>query len=205
MVFEDNFVYPFPNAMYDPVLKVRVSVHAIREAGPELLRIGIYHDPEIEADHLTVPVSEETKARWRSSPLRRHKADDDSMRWPFISDKDVKIEEQPCHWEQSGEVVRLKVSSKSKTFLQVRRIVQNMNIPRISEDPLSFFLYIYKKSICLRELENEYYTKSICPDAKRAEICLNADAFLNAFGLSPGDYSEVEPGWYCLASKELAR
>jgi len=87
MVFDDNFVYPFPNAMYDPVLKVRVSVFAVRESGPELLQIGIFYEPEIEADQLTLPVHEEVKAFWRSRPQDKHKADDDSIRRPFVSEK----------------------------------------------------------------------------------------------------------------------
>ena len=68
MEFENNWVYPtiypYSNVMYDPVLKVRVQVISYHEAIVRDVPIAIYYNPEIEADHLTVPVSEETKARW---------------------------------------------------------------------------------------------------------------------------------------------
>jgi hypothetical protein len=99
----------------------------------------------------------------------------------------------------------LKISSKIESFRDAARIIKSLNIPEISDSPLSFLIYVYKNYINLSGLADEYYTKELCPDAKRAEICLNADAFLNAFELSPDGYTEVEPGWYCLASRELAR
>lgn len=205
MVFEGRFVYPFAHTMYDPVLKVRVCIHDVREAGPEDLQIAIYYDPAIEADRLTLPVSEEVKAFWRSRPHDKHKADDDSIRRPFKSDKDIKVYEQPCYWERSGEVVRLKIPKMGDSFIQARRLIKSINIDHISDLPLQFLLYVYKNFINLSALEDDYYSRRICPDARRVEFCLNADAFLNAFELSPADYAEVEAGWYCLASKELAR
>jgi hypothetical protein len=205
MVFEDNFVYPFPDTMYDPVLKVRVRITSYHETHPRGVPLAIYYNPDIEADRLTVPVSEEIKALWRSRPQDQHKAEDDSIRWPFKSDKDVKVIDEGCRWERAGEAVRLKISSKSESFRNAARIIKSLNIPKISDNPLSFLIYVYKNYINLSALSDEYYTKELCPAAKRAEICLNADAFLNVFELSPADYAEVEPGWYCLASRELAR
>ena len=209
MEFENNWVYPavypYSDVMYDPLLKVRVIITGYHETTVRDVPIAIYYDPDIEADRLTVPVSEETKARWRSSPLRRHKADDDSLRFSFRSDKEVKIDDVSCRWEKAGDIVRLKISSRGSAFLQVRKIIRSLNIPNISDDPLSFLIYVYKNYINISALENDYYTEKLCPDAKRVEICLDADAFLNAFELSPADYAEVEPGWFCLASKELVR
>ena len=209
MEFENNWVYPaiypYSNVMYDPVLKERVCVGSYRESGPSEVPIFIYYDPEIEADRLTVPVSEETKARWRSSPLRRHMADDDSLRFSFRSDKEIKIDDVPCCWERAGDAVRLKIHSSSETLRQVRRIIKSLNIPKISDDPLSLLIYVYKNYINIPALEGEYYNEKLCPVAKRAEICLKADAFLNAFEPPPADYAEVEAGWFCLASKEIVR
>lgn len=211
MQFANNWVYPvvypYSNVMYDPILKVRAEISSYHESYAGDVPIAIYYDPEIEADHLTVPVSEETKARWRSSPLRRHKADDDSIRWSFRSDKEMKIDDVPCRWETVGDTVRLKISSRGETFLQVSRLVKSLNIPIISDDPLLFLLYVYKNYINVPalEVEDDHYSKKYYPSINRAEICLDADAFLNAFDLSPSDYAEVEPGWYCVASKEVVR
>jgi hypothetical protein len=209
MKFENNWVYPvvspYSNVMYDPVLKVRAQINDVREAGPTVMQIDVYYDPEIEADHLTVPVSEETKARWRSSPLRKHKADDDSIRWSFRSEKEIKVTSQVCSWDRVGNTVRLKIHSSEENVKDKKRIITSLNIPIISKDPLSFLDFVYKNCINVCTLENEFYTEKLFPDAKRVEICLSADAFLNAFNLSPDDYTEVEAGWFCLASKEVVR
>lgn len=205
MVFEDNFVYPFPGVMYDPVLKIRVHISNLRESSERDVPLAIYYDPEIEADHLKVPVSDETKAFWRSRPQDRHKADDNSIRWPFMSDREKKIDGQPCRWGKVDDKIRLKVFTKGETFIDVEKRIKSLSIPKISDDPLSLLIYVYKKYINLSALRDEHYNEKLCPDAKSVDICLNADAFLNAFELSPTDYAEVEPGWYCLASKELVR
>lgn len=209
MEFDDNFVcpkvYPYSSYMYDPLLKVRVQITSYHEYTIWDVPIAIYYDPEIEAGHLTVPVSEETKARWRSSPLRRHMADDDKLRWSFRSDKEIKIYDIQCRWEKANDIARLKISLKGEIFVHIGRNIRSLNIPIISDDPLSFLIHVYKNYIKIPALENEYYTKKFFPEATSAEICLNADAFLNAFELSPADYPEVEPGWFCLASKEIVR
>lgn len=209
MEFEDNFVcpkvYPYSLYMYDPLLKVRVQITSYHELTVRDVPIAIYYDPEIEAGHLTVPVSEETKASWRSSPLRRHMADDDRLRFSFRSDKEIMISDVMCLWEKANETARLKISLGGETFVKIGRRIRSLNIPIISDDPLSFLIHVYKNYLKIPALEDEYYTKKIFPEARSSEICLNADAFLNAFELSPADYPEVEPGWFCLASKEIVR
>ena len=101
--------------------------------------------------------------------------------------------------------MRLKIYSKNENFLDKKRIISELNIDHISENICDFLLYVFFNYINLPGLEQEYYDKKLSPDANSVEICLNADAFLNTFGLSPLDYAEVEPGWYCLASRELVR
>ena len=90
MEFENNWVYPFPTIMYDPVLKVRVVVSSFRDSTKRDVPFTIYYDPEIDADHITVPVSPETIARWLADPFRQHLAEDATIRDPFISGKEKK-------------------------------------------------------------------------------------------------------------------
>lgn len=209
MEFMNNWaypaIYPYSNVMYDPVLKVRVQITDYHETYAGDVPLVIYYDPEIEAGHLTVPVSEKAKAFWRSRPQDQHKAEDDSLRFAFRSDKEIKVIDQECRWERVGDTARLKVSSKSESFCNAARIIKSLNISNISDDPFSFLMYVFKYCINISALEDEFYTEKLFPDAKRAEICLNVDAFLNAFELSPADYAEVEPGWFCLASKAIVR
>lgn len=205
MIFEDNFVYPFPETMYDPILKVRVHISSFRDADERDVPITIYYDPEIRRECLTVPISAEIEDFWQSKVYSQYRTADGRIRFPFKSDKEAKIISQICHLEVNDRTARIKVDSDAANIRDKGLLIRCQNIPGISEDPLEFLLYVYESYIYLSGFDEKCYKQSTPLAAQQVEICLSADAFLNGFQLSPSNYAQVEPDWYRFASRELVR
>lgn len=83
------------------------------------------------------------------------------------------------------------------------RYIKAGNYPDISEYPEDFLLYAFKNSINLSELCAEGNFHKPIPGLKRIEMCLHAEVMAGVFHLRLADYEEVEPGWYCISSREL--
>jgi hypothetical protein len=202
MNFEDHWDYPdrWPKKMYDPILKVMVQP-ARGPEGFEVLSFSVFYDPEIKSGQYDMPI-----------PAQLRDGGPETV-WSFKSDRAKKIGEFSADGDVSGPVLRIKfqngylVGTRLDPIVSLRgdiRILRNQDVPIVSTFPKEFLLYVLKNYICLRSLRTNDFTKERYPDLTRIEMCVQRPVMTEVFELPLSDYTEVEPNWFCLASREIA-
>src|SRR5215831_20294479 len=110
MVFEDNWAYPWPYMMYDPVLKIILQPRHGKEMESNVVSFGAYYDPEmIPGYYSRPPTSEERQRTLRYESSARFADDPIPVESKFKRD----IFEFPsfpfrAEAEMSGDILRLK-------------------------------------------------------------------------------------------------
>lgn len=200
LIIQDNFVQPVPEWLIDPVLKLRMIARAPRESYSfDEANLIITYDPEIRPDRLTQPPSTETRARRLAIPSLTHLADKIEI---FESDKTERVTNITLKWEKPTDVLRLKVPYERKNLELWARGIIRRNIPFISDHALEVLLYCIRSAVKFDHLRDDRITEQ-CPQVRRLEIAVMTEVARDLYGLPPSDLNEVEPGWVCIASREI--
>jgi hypothetical protein len=200
MNFENHWDYPRPYRMYDPILKVMVRPNR-GPLGLEDLGFAVIYDPEIKPDQYVIPIPVEERT-YGNATVR-----------PFKSDRAKNIGEFSAEGKVAGPTLRIKFLSHYVTGARldpVERLrkdfqyLREYDVPIISTFPKDFLLYVLKNYICLRSLRTNDFTQERYPDLTRIEMCVQRPVMTEVFELPLSDFTEVEPNWFCLASREIA-
>jgi hypothetical protein len=217
MIFEDNWAYPWPYRMYDPVLKIVLQPSHGKEPEPNVVSFAAYYDPEMIAGYYSrSPTPEERERTLRYESSARF-ADD-----PIAVESKSKrnIFEFPvlpfCALaEMSGNTLRVKFlkqfqGANKKTGDEIYwgnayiDKIKKSTVPIISSFPREFLIYILKHYINLPDLPDEAdFPLASHPNLRRIEMCVSLTVMTKILKLNLADYAQVESGWYCLAAREL--
>jgi hypothetical protein len=196
-----QFEYPNGGCMFDPVLKLCVSVRT----GPQWesilpLRLGVYitNDPEIIRGRYAM-LRQFANAAEREIYQRLGALETPV---PFRSERRQVVVNVPLYAHDCGDVIRLKVDGNGREFrgYDMRSKIERMNIPLVSSDVSSMYIGVFKAFVRLPALHREFFTPQWFPQARRAEICVTTSALVDGLDRSAGEYPIVENGWHCLAS-----
>jgi hypothetical protein len=216
MEFENNWVYPWPDTAYDPVLKVRMSIGGGgREADVDDVSIRIDYDPQIEAGRYTQYLTEKERIGVPSRHADKPRA--------FWSPESKRITDMPngiggsnfpAHNEVHGAVRRIKMYRRyvpaNKLGVNAISALENKiayikagNFPVISRNPKDFLLYAFRNYIGIFDLNGINFPPVPNTNIKRIEMSLHSEVMTKFFHLPLQDYDEVEPDWYCISAREL--
>jgi hypothetical protein len=220
MQFENNWVYPWPDTAYDPVLKVRMSIGGGgRESENDDVSIRIEYDPQIEAGRYSKPKTQEQRERFpevadKPIPFVSPQSENIIMMW-----RDQRIgasDTFAAHNEIHGTVRRIKMYRLYTpgnthgidpvwTLEHKVKYIKANNYPILSRYPRDFLLYAFKNYIGITKLNLNRTVWPVVPntDVKRIEMCLHADVITKFFNLPLSEYQEVETDWYCISALEL--
>ncbi len=197
-----RFEYPDGQCMFDPVLKLRVSVSTGSQWEPVLpLALGMYiwHDPEIVQGRYTMPrrlMCSESEIELYRGSNQMDRLDDPV---PFLSARRHVLPTVPCHAHDCGDVIRLKVSGNERHFrgYDMRTRVERMRIANVSTDVSSLYIGVMKAFVHLPALHRDYFTPRWYPHATSVEICITTSALTGLDRRAQG-YPMTEDGWHCL-------
>ena len=218
MQFENNWVYPWPEDMYDPALKVHLRYET---GGPQPehddISFAIYYDPNIEVGRYSRAVKPE---------FRKYLGDRADEPIPFSSDQQKNIltmpngmtafDRFPANKQIAGETLRIKMYQNfapgntlgldaTETLNSMLSHIKTGNYPVISQHPQAFLLYAFKNYVNLPKANAQGSLSRAIEGAKRIEMCLHSEVMSKVFHLSLQDYPEVEKSWHCISSKELGQ
>jgi hypothetical protein len=196
MEFQDNWVVVMDGTVIDPVLKLLIEQHSAPEMKQNEVDLWGFYDPEIEADRLVVPMSEEERL---------------AATWADIAPGTLVIfESERCdrifyglglHWDEVGDTLRIKATMSDYNFSLDFRSMKKTGYPVISKHPESVILHSLKGFVKVSSFRNQSLDKDY-PTAKTVEMCLPTEQAFGLFGLSKASCPEVEPGWVRIASRE---
>jgi hypothetical protein len=216
MEFENNWVYPWPDTAYDPVLKVRMWIsNGGRDAEVDDVSIRIEYDPQIEAGRYTRYRTDEE--RIGVSPLSAgNPLPFSSKELKNITDMPNGIPGRPFHAsnEIHGSVRRIKMYRNFVpgnkygldpvwTLNNKIEYIKENKFPVISQYPKDFLLYALRNYIGLSDLNGLGFPPVPNTAVTRIEMCFHADVMTRFFNLRQSDYEQVEAGWYCISALEL--
>jgi hypothetical protein len=138
MVFEDNFVQVTDRVMIDPVLKLVLNTGRFNDDG-WTQEIRVDYDPEIHADCLMVPMTEDEKKSYGIRP------GPDGHLWPFKSDKRVHLFSYLYQVRPNQAPSQLDLEFPDKEFDLVSKIIVR-NVPKISKE--------YAELLCINILRS---------------------------------------------------
>jgi len=217
MVFEDNWAYPWPTSMYDPVLKIILRPSHGREPEKGDASFAAYYDPEMIRGYYSRPKTAqereldlryESSARFADNPIA---VQSPSTRNIF----DRPPRSFRAQAESSGNTLRVKFLKQFQSADEARGDelywanayldgIRNSNIPIVSAFPREFLLYLLKNYIHLPGLPEDVDFPLVShPNLRRIEMCVLPTVMTEILKLNPADYVQVEPDWYCLAVREL--
>ncbi|MDP8997422.1 MAG: hypothetical protein M3O03_10555 [Pseudomonadota bacterium] len=231
MEFANNWdLSPFPNYMYELVLKLKMR--DIGGMGPEApldaSRFMIKYDPSTITGRYSRPKTAEeleraTKFYNMISPEYRSAIPDKPDRpVPYDSPQEKNIlggtadnnafvaskaaigsimRVRAFHW--SGEQ-EWQPNEFLKTCGNEIGHLKASNTPVVSQYPEDFLLYAYRNYIRMPSIARGDGWQSRYKDVRRIEMCLHAVVLTQVFKLRLEDYPEVEPHWHCLASTEVS-
>ncbi|MET3845236.1 hypothetical protein [Bradyrhizobium sp. OAE829] len=217
MVFEDNWAYPWPTSMYDPVLKIILRPSHGREPEPNDVSFAAYYDPEMIPGYYSRPKTAEEREldlRYESSA----RFADDPIAVQSLSTRNI-FEGPPRSFraqaEISGNTLRVKFLKQLQSADEARGDelywakayldgIKKSNVPIVSAFPRELLIYLLKNYIHLPGLPDDADVPLAShPNLRRIEMCVSQTVMTEILKLNPSDYEQVEPDWYCLASQEL--
>lgn len=216
MDFEDNWAYPWPTSMYDPVLKIILRPSHGREAEPHNASFASYFDPEMLPGYYSRPKTTEERdldLRYESSA----KFADNPVAVQSQSTRNI-FDGPPrtfrAQAEISGDTLRLKFMKQYQSADKARGELYWANaylngigksgVPIVSEFPREFLVYLLKSYINLPGLPDDAdFPLASRPNLRRIEICVSSAVMTEILKLNLADHVQVEPDWHCLASREL--
>jgi hypothetical protein len=211
MVFEDNWAYPWPNWMYEPVLKLILQTSHGREPEWGDASFAVYYDPEMIPGYYSRPKTpEEREQNLRYANSARFA--DDPVRVASKSRRSIFEPGSMPFWakgEMSGDTLRikfLKQGEKDELYWANAYVdkIKKSNVPIISAFPQEFLIYVLKNYIYLPGLPEEAdFPLTSHPNLRRVEMCVSQTVMTKILELNLADYVEVEPDLYCLAAREL--
>jgi hypothetical protein len=219
MEFENNWVYPWPDTAYDPVLKVMMWIsNGGREAEADDVSIRIEYDPQIEAGHYTRYRTDEERigvsplSAGNPLPFSSRQSENIILRSrkPLLGASDTFDASNEIH----GSVRRIKMYRSFVpgnkygldpvwTLNNKIEYIKENKFPVISQYPKDFLLYAFRNYIGLSDLNGLGFPPIPNTAVTRIEMCLHAEVMTKFFQLQLSDYQEVEPGWYCISALEL--
>src|SRR4051812_28540693 len=167
MIFEDNWAYPWPTSMYDPVVKIILRPSHGREPEKGDASFAAYYDPEMIPGYYSRPKTAqereldlryESSARFADNPIA---VQSPSTRNIF----DRPPRSFRAQAESSGNTLRVKFLKQFQSADEARGDelywanayldgIRNSNIP-ISAFPREFLLYLLKNYIHLPGLPED--------------------------------------------------
>jgi len=199
MDFQDNWVLVKGGVIVDPVLKLRIDQAVIPETERNEVDLRSFYDPEIDADHLLVPISEEERRKitWSDMPP--------GTLVIFESDKCDRIfYGLGLRWNEVGDTLRVKAVMSDHGFSLKLKLIKFTDYPVISEHPKDVILHVLKGFVKVNELRG-YSIYEKYPSVKHLEMCLPSEQAFGLFGLNKAACREVEPGWVAIASREVGQ
>jgi hypothetical protein len=216
--FEDNWAYPWPSLMYEPVLKIRLQPSHGREPEPHDLSFKVYYDPEMVSGYYSRPKTAEEReldlryessARFADAPVAvQSKSSRDIFEFPshpFQAEAEI-----------AGDSLRVKFLNQVRSLERGRGGddvywgnvyvdgIKKSTVPIIPSRPREFLVYLLKHYINLPALPEEAcFPLASRPNLRRIEMCVSQAVLTKVLKLNPADYMQVEPDWYCLAAREL--
>jgi len=214
MIFEDNWAYPWPTIMYDPVLKIILRPSHGREAEKGDASFAAYYDPNMIREYYSRPKTAEEReldlryessARFADNPV------------PVQSQSTRNILEGPprsflAQAEISGSTLRVKFlkqfqpSDRGELYWANAYLeeIEKSNVPIISELPREFLTYLLQSYINLPGLPDDAdFPLASHPNLRRIEMCVSPTVITEILKLNSADYAQVESNWHCFASREL--
>ena len=224
-------VSPWPDHMYEPVLKLHMRDTAGFPSGcsDDDSSFEIHYDPSIVAGRYSRPKTAEERALVVQMNEGRapHVLDSDTevsrrMDEPFPystpQEKNILGRFNSGYFSASktviGNVMRIKVEPRSgdnvgetakrlKSFNYTLQDVIDSNTPIISQHPKDFLLYAYRNYIKMPAINTiEANGEKRFKELRQIEICLHASVLTQIFNLRLEDSPEVEPDWHRLSSVE---
>lgn len=216
MEFEDNWAYPWPTIMYDPVLKIILRPSHGREPEPHDTSFSACYDPGMIPGYYSRPKTTEERerdlryessARFADNPIP---VQSPSARNIFDGSPRTFVAQAGLR----GDALRLKFMKQYQSAVKTRgelywangylEGIAKSNVPIISARPREFLIHVLKSYIHLPDLpEDADFPRDSCPHLRRIELCVSPAIMTKILKLDPADHVQVEPDWYCLASREL--
>jgi hypothetical protein len=217
MDFEDNWAYPWPRCMYEPVLKITMHPSHGPQPEPHDVSFAVYYDPEMIPGYYSRPPTLEERERLLRYESSARFADDPR---PVQSKSSRDIFEFPSQTfraqaEIAGDSLRVKFLKQVRFANEARGDelywgkayidgIKKSTVPIIPSRPREFLIYLLKHYINLPALPDEAdFPLASHPNLRRIEMCVSQIVMTKILKRKPADYVQVEPDWYCLAAREL--
>lgn len=217
MDFENNWAYPWPRSMYEPVLKIILRPSHGSQPEPNDVSFAVFYDPEMVPGYYSRPKTPEERER----VLRYGNIDrlaDEPVPVESKSTRDIFEFPTKTFWAQAeiaGDSLRVKFLKQARSADKAHGDeltwgskyidgIKKSTVPIISSFPREFLIYLLKNYINLPGLPDEAgFPLASHPNLRSIEMCVSQTVMTEILKLNPVDYVQVGPDWYCLASREL--
>lgn len=203
MVFEDNFVKPAVgrgHSLIDPVLKLRLSTGRwepeSRGRGGSI-SIHLYHDPEIEAGRLTMPMPE---PRRRIFEMAGNKGDPGEV--VFESDNSRQIATIILDIDEwDGEITLIDYGSSEPTYKTLIFLIRKAECDVVSAMPWETLVYMLRSIPKMSYWTSEYARKW---NSRRISLYVNRPCALELANFAGLEIPSSKPELVLIGSQEIA-
>ncbi len=185
-----DFIPVTDRLIYNPSLKVRMSVLGSKEIDDPQCSLHIEYDPEIRRDNLLELLSPERRAFLRTIPALAPTADEPK---PFISPRSERIASLLWIPEKRGTTLTARFVEDMYSYRLIEADIRRRNLPALSEHPSAFLLDAIRASIPL-------FPTAILNDARGADtvVYAKADVAREFFDISGSVTSVDFQGFVCI-------